>query len=55
MDREFKTPNIVAEVKVNRLRWAGHLAGMNNTRAPLVIFNCDPEDVETEDVQNCDG
>ena len=43
LDREFATPNIVAQVKVNRLRWVGHLARMNNTRAPLILFNRDPE------------
>ena len=43
LDREFGTPNIVAQVKKNRLRWAGHLACMNNVRAPLILFNNDPE------------
>ena len=41
LDREFKTPNIVAQVKVNRLRLAGHLARMYNTRAPLILLNRD--------------
>ena len=43
LDREFGHPNIVAQVKVNRLRWAGHVARMSSTRAPSILFNNDPE------------
>jgi len=43
LDREFGPPNIVAQVKVNRLRWAGHVARMSSTRAPSILFNHDPE------------
>ena len=41
VDIEFVTVNIVAQVKVNRLRWAGNLARMKNTRAPIILFNHD--------------
>ena len=39
----FGPPNIVAQVKVNRLRWAGHVARMSSKRAPSILFNHDPK------------
>jgi len=36
--RDFGEPNIVAVVKVQRLRWAGHLVRMEETRAPSMLF-----------------
>ena len=43
LQRSFAEPNIVSTVKAHRLRWAGHLARMESTRAPLVLFNTDPQ------------
>ncbi len=39
----FGDSDVIAEVKTGRLRWAGHLARMNNNRAPIILFNNDPE------------
>ena len=36
--RDFDEPNIVAVVKVQRLRWAGHLVRMEESRAPSMLF-----------------
>ncbi len=43
LEREYGEPNIVANVKVNRLRWAGHLARMDQSRAPATLFRNDPD------------
>ena len=42
LERDFADTNLVATVKVNRLRWAGHLMRMNEMRAPLKLFNSEP-------------
>ena len=43
LDQAFEEPNIVTTVRVNRLRWAGHLARMDPNRAPAKLFSIDPE------------
>jgi len=43
LEREYGEPNIIAVVKVNRLRWAGHLARMDPNRAPATLFRNDPD------------
>ncbi len=43
LERDFAEPNIVATVRMNRLRWAGHLARMDPDRAPSKLFRNDPE------------
>ena len=43
LKRDFGEPDIVAVVKVQRLRWAGHLARMDRNRAPSMLFRNDPE------------
>ena len=43
LERDFAEPNIVAIVKYNRLRWAGHVARMQENRAPRKLFERDPE------------
>ena len=43
LERDFGEPNVVATVKTNRLRWAGHMARMNEFRAPKILFNKNPE------------
>ena len=43
LERDFAEPNIIAVVRVNRLRWAGHLARMDQDRAPSKLFRNDPE------------
>lgn len=42
LQRDFGEPNVVAIVKVQRLRWAGHLARMQENRAPATLFRNDP-------------
>lgn len=41
--RDFGDPDIVAIVKIQRLKWAGHLARMTDNRAPAVLFRNIPE------------
>jgi len=43
LKRDFGEPDIVAVVKVQRLRWAGHLARMDKNRAPSMVFRNDLE------------
>ena len=43
LERDFAEPNIVAMVRVNRLRWADHLARIDEGRAPSKLFRNDPE------------
>ena len=43
LEREYGEPNIIAIVKCNRLRWAGHLVRMDPNRAPRKLFENDPE------------
>lgn len=43
LERDFAEPNIVTTVKVNRLRWAGHVARMNTNRAPKILLNNNPD------------
>jgi len=43
LERDFGEPNIVAVVKVQRLGWAGHLARMDESRAPSTLFRNIPE------------
>ena len=43
LERDFAEPSIVAMVHVNRLRWAGHLARMDQNRAPFKLIRNDPE------------
>ena len=43
LERDFVEPNIVAIVKYNRLRWAGHVARMQESRAPRKLFDRDPD------------
>jgi sorting nexin-29 len=42
LQRDFGEPDIVAVVKVQRLRWAGHLARMETSRAPSILFRNNP-------------
>ena len=43
LKRDFGEPDIVAVVKVQRLRWAGHLARMDRNRAPSMLLRNYPE------------
>lgn len=43
LDNELGDTSVVGTVKVNRLRWAGHIARMDNARAPLILLDNDPE------------
>jgi len=43
LQNDFKEPNIIATVKSNRIRWAGHLARMEDTRAPKILYMNEPE------------
>ena len=40
--QNYGEPSIVAVVKVQRLRWAGHLARMSVNRAPSTLFRNNP-------------
>ena len=42
LERDFADVNVVTCVKVNRLRWAGHLTRMSEARAPIKLFNSEP-------------
>jgi hypothetical protein len=39
----FKSPDIVATIRSNRLRWAGHLLKMNPSRTPKSLMDSKPE------------
>ena len=39
----FNEPNIVNNIKVKRLAWAGHLVHMNSDRTVKKIFNTKPD------------
>ena len=43
LEQLFGEPNILAVVKTQRLRWAGHLARMDQARAPATLFRNIPE------------
>ena len=43
LQRNYGEPDIVTVVKVQRLRWAGHLARMNENRAPSILFRNNPD------------
>ena len=43
LEQDFGEPNIIAVVKCNRLRWAGHLVRMDPNRAPRKLFENDPD------------
>src|ERR1700744_5423160 len=43
LKRDFGEPDIVTVVKVQRLRWVGHLVHMEENRAPLTLFQNNPE------------
>ena len=43
LEREYGEPNIIAIVKCNRLRWAGHLVRMDPNRALRKLFENGPE------------
>lgn len=43
LENDLGEANVVGTVKVNRLRWAGHVARMESTRAPLILLDNDPE------------
>ena len=38
----FRSPNIVSMIKCRRLRWAGHIATMEEGRSALKILTCTP-------------
>ena len=41
LELDFEEPNIIAVVKCNRLRWAGHLVKMDPNRAPRKLVEND--------------
>ena len=43
LERDFSEPNILAIVKWNRLKWAGHLARMSPNQAPTKLSEKDHE------------
>ncbi len=42
LDADYGEPNIIAIIKTNRLRWAGHLARMEEDRPSKVLFRNNP-------------
>src|SRR5687768_10480610 len=43
LKRDFGEPDVVAVVKVQRLRWAGHLAHMDENRSPSMLLRNYPD------------
>ena len=43
IDRLYGEPNIIKIIKINRLRWVGHVARMEGERVPKKLFNGFPE------------
>ena len=39
----YKEPNIVKYIKINRLRWLGHVQRMEDERVPLKLLNTNPD------------
>jgi hypothetical protein len=39
----YKSPDIVTEIKIRRLKWLGHVIRMEVPRIPKMIFNNKPE------------
>jgi hypothetical protein len=39
----YKSPDIVAEIKLRRLEWLEHVIRMEDTRIPKMIVNAKPE------------
>ena len=43
LERDFGEQNVVGVVKLNRLRWAGHLARMDSSRVPRLVHDRNPD------------
>ncbi|XP_045492279.1 uncharacterized protein LOC123691743 [Colias croceus] len=39
----YKEPNVIKTIKLGRLRWAGHVARMDDNRAPLRLLDGKPD------------
>jgi hypothetical protein len=39
----YRTPDIIREIRVARLRWAGHVQRMDRSEMPKSIKDCKPE------------
>jgi len=39
----YKEPDIVKYIKINRLRWLGHVQRMDEERVPLKLLNTNPD------------
>jgi hypothetical protein len=39
----YKSPDIVTEIKVRRLKWLGHVIRMEDAHLPKMVFNAKPE------------
>jgi hypothetical protein len=39
----YELQDIVTEIKVRRLEWLGHVAGMEDTGLPETVFTAKPE------------
>ena len=40
---QYKSPDILAEIKTRRLEWLGHVLRMDNEPLPKLILNSKPE------------
>ena len=43
LDKLYGEPNIVKTIKINRLRWLGHVSRMEDERVPKKLLNGNPE------------
>ena len=43
LEELYAEPNIVRYIKINRLRWLGHVQRMEEERVPLKLLNTNPD------------
>jgi hypothetical protein len=42
LQNAYKSPGIVTEIKIRRLKWLGHIIGMEDTGIQEMILNAEP-------------